>query len=130
MGWRLRAVRDILEVTGRVSGRARCLQESAFLFKKNVGNNCEKCVSLSNNAICNPLERKKLDIACFRKVLKTLGFYTNFVSPNCDCGCGCGCVCAVTVLVVVVVVVVMVSAVIVLCVCVLWLLCVRCGVHM
>ena len=32
-GWRLRAVLDILEVTGRASGRTRCLQKNTFLIK-------------------------------------------------------------------------------------------------
>ena len=32
-GWRLQAVLDILEVTGRVSGRAGCLHENTFVRK-------------------------------------------------------------------------------------------------
>ena len=76
-----RAVLDILEVTGRPSGRTRCLQQNTLLIKI-FGKKSKKCVSLSNNAISNPLERKKLDIACFRKVLKNHPFRRIFVSPN------------------------------------------------
>ena len=32
--WRSRAVLDILEVFGRVSGRTRCLHETLFFFRK------------------------------------------------------------------------------------------------
>ena len=55
--------------------------KNTFLIKI-VGKNYKNGVSLSNNAISNPLERKKLDIASFRKVLKTTHFDAFFVSPN------------------------------------------------
>ena len=60
-----RAVLDILEVIGRVCGRAGCLKKNTFLITSS--GKIEKCVSLSDNAISNPLARRKIDIACFSK---------------------------------------------------------------
>ena len=50
------------------------MSSKKHVVDQNLRENFKKCVSLSNNAISNPLERKNLDIACFRKVLKTTHF--------------------------------------------------------
>ena len=69
------------KVNRRKSRRSGCLKKNTVLFKI-LGKNRKNCLSLSNCVISNPLEQKKLDIACFRKVLKTIRFKQIFVSPN------------------------------------------------
>ena len=66
------------KVNRRKSRRSGCLKKNTVLFKI-LGKNRKNCLSLSNCVISNPLEQKKLDIACFRKVLKTIRFKDNFL---------------------------------------------------
>ena len=69
------------KVTRTVFRRTGCLQKNTFLLRI-LGKNSKNCVSLSNCVISNPLEQKKLDIASFQKVLKTLRFKPIFGSPK------------------------------------------------
>ena len=71
------------KVTRRDSKRSGRLQKNTVLFKI-VGKNSKNCLSLSNCVISNPLEQKKLDIACFKKVLKTIRFKDIFCFTEMD----------------------------------------------
>ena len=71
------------KVNRRKSRRSGCLKKNTVLFKI-LGKNRKNCLSLSNCVISNPLEQKKLDIACFRKVLKTIRFKDIFCFTEMD----------------------------------------------
>ena len=54
----------------RVSWRASFFKKK-HAFDQNRLEKVKKNVSMSNNAISNPMARRKIDIVCLRKVLET-----------------------------------------------------------
>ena len=61
-------------------GEQAVLKKNTFFITSS--GKIEKCVSLSDNAISNPLARRKINVACFSKVPETTHFDAFFVSPD------------------------------------------------